>query len=129
MNTTSDPAASARRITFTNETTAEESTPVTRRRSITRNRGGVASSMRRSDPLQQAVGRSEEDEPAHPQDLDLLGEPAELGALVRRAIDVGAIGLAEGDLAHQLDPAVADREQHDGRHQADHHPDQEPPRR
>ena len=43
MKTISDPAASARRITFTNATTAEESTPVTRRRSITRNRGGVPS--------------------------------------------------------------------------------------
>ncbi len=36
-----------------------------------------------SDPLQQAVGRSEEHEPAHPQDLDAIGEPAQLGALGR----------------------------------------------
>ena len=42
MKTISDPAASARRIAFTNATTAEESTPVTRRRSITRKRGGGA---------------------------------------------------------------------------------------
>ena len=47
MKTTSDPAVSARPITFANETTAEESTPVTRRRSITRNRGGVDSTRAR----------------------------------------------------------------------------------
>ena len=89
----------------------------------------MATSSATSDPLQQAVRRSEEDEPAHPQDLDAVGEPAELGAFRRGPIDVRAIGLAEGDLVHQLDPAVADREQHDGEHEADHHTDQEPPRR
>ena len=34
--------------TFTNETTAEESTPVTRHRSITRNRGGASSTRWRT---------------------------------------------------------------------------------
>ena len=128
MKTTSDPAVSARPITFANETTAEESTPVTRRRSITRNRGGVASSTRGPDPLQQAIRRPEEDEPAHAQDLDPVGERAQLGAIGRRSIDGRAIGLAEGHLAHQLDPAVADREQHDRRHEPEHHAEQEPPR-
>ena len=79
-----------------------------------------------ADPLQQAVRRSEEDEPGDPQQLDLAREPAELGALGRRPIDVGAIGLAEGDLTHQLDPAVADGEQHDRENQADHHAPRNP---
>ena len=87
----------------------------------------MATSRRRRIPLEQAVRRSEEDEPAHPQDLDAVGEPPQLGTLVGRTIDVAAIGLSEGDLVHQLDPAVADREQHDREHQADHHADQEPP--
>ena len=80
-----------------------------------------------SDPLQQAVGRSEEDEPVHPQDLDTVRKPAELVAFRRGPIDVAAVRLAESDLVHQVDPTVADREQHGGEHDADHDPDQEPP--
>ena len=67
-----------------NETTADESTPVTRHRSITRNRGGAASHPV-ADLLQQAVRRSEEDEAGDPQDLDPVGEPP--GA--RRAPEAG----------------------------------------
>ena len=127
MKITSKPPASARRITFTNETTAEESTPVTRRRSITRKRGGVSSSIRCRIRSSRRFVDPKNTNPLTRRIWTRCGEPAELGALLGRAIDVAAIRLAEGDLADQLDPAVADDEEHDREHQADHHPGQEPP--
>ena len=43
----------------------------------------------------------------------------------RAAVDVAAVRLPERNLAHQLDPAVADCEQDDREHQADHDAGQE----
>ena len=79
-----------------------------------------------SDPLEQGVGRAEEHEPVHAQDLDGIAEGPERRPFGRRSVHVGVVGLPERDLAHQLDPAVVDREQHDREHQADHHAGQEP---
>ena len=66
----------------------------------------------------------EEHEPVHAQDLDTVTHRLQR-ALCRRPVDVAVVGLPEGDLAHQLDPPVVDREQDAREHEPDHDAGQE----
>ena len=111
--------------TFTNETTADESTPVTRHRSITRNRGGASSTRWRTFSSRRFVDPKK----TKPETRRIWTRSVSPRSSARssRSVDVGAVGLAERDLADELDPAVADSEQHHSEHEADHDPDQEPP--
>ena len=80
-----------------------------------------------ADPLEQAVGGPEEQEPVHAQDLDTVTHRLQRRALAGRPVDVAVVGLPEGHLAHQLDPPVVDREQDAREHEPDHDAGQKAP--